>query len=53
VKLKNEINALRVERGSPELINSYKQQIHGLNERIAALEQEKSDLNSQLLNLRN
>lgn len=33
-KLKTEINALRVERGSSELINSYKVQIQGLNDRI-------------------
>lgn len=43
-KLKSEINALRVERGSPELISSYKLQIQALNDRILELEQEKSNL---------
>jgi len=36
-RLKTEINALRVDRGSSELINSYKQQIQMLNERIHEL----------------
>ena len=36
-KLKNEINALRVDRGSSELIASYKQQISVLNDRIMEL----------------
>lgn len=36
-KLKTEINALRVERGSPELISSYKTQIQALNDRILEL----------------
>lgn len=52
-KLKNEINSLRADRGSSELINSYKQQIQALNERILELEQEKSDLSANLLNLEN
>lgn len=52
-KLKNEINALRVDRGSSELIASYKEQVQGLNSRIMELEQEKSNLNAQLLNLKN
>lgn len=38
-RLKTEINALRVDRGSSELIASYKLQIQGLNERIHELEQ--------------
>jgi hypothetical protein len=53
LKLKNEINTLRADRGSAELIISYKQQIQALNERIHELEQEKSDLNARLLNLKN
>lgn len=36
-KLKNEINQLRVDRGSSELITSYKQQIQTLNARINEL----------------
>jgi hypothetical protein len=36
-KLKNEINSLRVERGSADLITSYKQQIQTLNTRIHEL----------------
>lgn len=52
-KLKNEINALKVDRGSSELISSYKEQIQVLNSRITELEQEKSNLNAQLLNLKN
>lgn len=44
---------LRVERGSSELIASYKEQIQVLNSRITELEQEKSNLNAQLLNLKN
>ena len=52
-KLKNEINALRVDRGSSELIASYKEQVQVLNSRIMELEQEKSNLNAQLLNLKN
>lgn len=36
-RLKTEINALRVDRGSSELIASYKQQIQVLNERIHEL----------------
>jgi len=36
-KLKTEINSLRVERGSNELIASYKQQIQALNDRIHEL----------------
>jgi uncharacterized protein (UPF0335 family) len=53
IKLKNEINSLRAERGSTELINSYKQQIQDLNERIHRLEQDKSDLNSSNINIKN
>lgn len=53
IKLKNEINTLRADRGSTELINSYKQQIHDLNERIHKLEQDKSDLNSSNINMKN
>ncbi len=52
-KLKTEINALRVERGSSELMASYKQQIQALNDRIHELEQEKSNLKAELLNLKN
>lgn len=52
-KLKNEINALRVERGSSELISSYKQQVQQLNERILELEQEKSNLSAEVTNLEN
>jgi len=52
-KLKNEINSLKADRGSSELINSYKQQIQALNERIHQLEQEKSDLTANILNLEN
>ena len=52
-KLKNEINSLKADRGSSELINSYKQQIQALNERIHQLEQEKSDLAANVLNLEN
>jgi len=52
-KLKNEINSLKADRGSSELINSYKQQIQALNERIHQLEQEKSDLAANILNLEN
>ena len=52
-KLKTEINSLRVERGSSELITSYKQQIQALNDRIHELEQEKSNLKAELLNLKN
>ena len=44
---------MRVERGSPELIASYKQQILALNDRIHELEQEKSNLKAELVNLRN
>ena len=36
-KLKNEINALKADRGSAELITSYKQQIQVLNRRITEL----------------
>lgn len=36
-KLKNEINAMRADRGSAELISSYKQQIQALNRRITEL----------------
>jgi len=50
-KLKNEISAMRADRGSAELVTSYKQQIQSLNRRISELEQEKSDLSSQVLNL--
>ena len=50
-KLKNEISAMRADRGSAELITSYKQQIQTLNKRITELEQEKSDLAAQVLNL--
>jgi TolA-binding protein len=53
LKLKNENNVLRADRGSTELINSYKQQIQDLNERIHKLEQDKSDLNSSNINLKN
>ena len=52
-KLKSEINSLRVDRGSSELISSYKTQIKDLNIRIHELEQEKSNLNAQVLNLEN
>ena len=52
-KLKNEINALKADRGSAELMGSYKQQIQALNRRITELEQEKSDLAAQVLNLEN
>jgi hypothetical protein len=52
-RLKSEMNALRVDRGSSELIASYKQQIQALNERIHELEQDKSNLNAQLINLKN
>lgn len=52
-KLKTEINALKVDRGSSELITSYKQQIQALNDRILELEQEKSNLKAELLNLKN
>ena len=51
-KLKNEINTLRVDRGSSELIASYKTQVKQLNDRILELEQEKSNLSAELLNLR-
>lgn len=53
LKLKNEINTLRADRGSTELINSYKQQIQDLNERIHNLEQEKSNLHSTNINMKN
>lgn len=53
LKLKNEINGLRADRGSSELVASYKQQIKALNDRILELEQEKSNLSAQLVNLRN
>ena len=52
-KLKNEINSLRVDRGSSELITSYKDQIKTLNLRIHDLEQEKSNLSAQIINLEN
>lgn len=52
-KLKSEINGLRVDRGSSELISSYKKQIQDLNGRIHELEQEKSNLSAQVLNLEN
>jgi hypothetical protein len=52
-KLRTEINGLRVERGSSELIASYKQQIQALNERIHELEQDKSNLKAELVNLKN
>lgn len=52
-KLKNEINAIKADRGSAELISSYKQQIQACNRRITELEQEKSDLTAQVLNLTN
>lgn len=52
-RLKNEINTLRVDRGSSELIASYKEQVQVLNSRIHELEQEKSNLSAQLLNLKN
>ena len=51
-QLKNEINELRVELGSSELVASYKAQVQQLNVRILELEQEKSNLSSELLNLR-
>ena len=52
MKLKNEVNALRVEGGSAELIASYKLDIANLNQRILELEQEKSNLTAELSNLR-
>lgn len=52
LKLKNEINSLRVEGGSAELIASYKLDISNLNHRILELEQEKSNLAAELSNLR-
>ena len=51
LKLKNENISLRSEQGSQELIEEYKIQIHGLNDRILALEQDKSDLTAELSNL--
>jgi chromosome segregation ATPase len=51
-KLKNEISSLRSDRGSADFINSYKQQVQTLNDRIHELEQEKSNLKAELLNLR-
>lgn len=51
-KLKNEINELRVDRGSSELVSSYKAQVQELNNRILELEQEKSNLSAELINLR-
>lgn len=53
LKLRNEISALRSEKGSAELVTSYKNQINDLNGRIHDLEQDKSNLTSELLNLRN
>ena len=52
-KLKNEINSLRADRGSSELVTSYKDQIKVLNARIHELEQEKSNLSAQIINLEN
>ena len=52
-KLRNEINELRVEHGSSELVNSYKVQVKELNSRILELEKDKSNLSAELLNLRN
>lgn len=53
LKLTNEISQLRADKGSIELINSYKDQIKGLNLRIHELEEERSNLSAQLINLRN
>jgi hypothetical protein len=51
MKLKNEINDLRVTKGSEELVRSYQVQIREYEERILELEREKSDLSSRLSNL--
>lgn len=52
MKLKNENTLLRTEKGSTELITDLKIQIKGLNQRILELEQEKSNLTTELSNLR-
>jgi|JI61114C2RNA_FD_contig_71_2147892_length_1795_multi_3_in_0_out_0_2 hypothetical protein len=51
MKLKNEINDLRVTKGSEELVRSYQVQIREYEERILELEREKSDLSARLSNL--
>ncbi len=51
-KLRNEISQLRVEKGSTEMISSYKTQVQQLNDRILELEREKSNLQAELFNLK-
>lgn len=50
--MKNEINQLRTEKGSEELISGYRTQIKEMSDRILSLEQEKSDLSAELSNLK-
>ena len=52
LKLKNENAGLRGQMGSAELISNYKSEIATLNGRILELEQEKSNLTTELSNLK-
>ena len=51
-KLKNELSILRSERGSQEIIASYKEEIDGLRRRNLDLEQRISDLTAELANFK-
>ena len=53
LKLKNENSELRSQRGSEELVAGWKIQIDDMRDKINNLEQEKSDLQCELKNLRN
>ena len=52
-QLKNELSQLRSKAGDPNVYASYQVNIKGLNDKILQLEQEKSDLTTQLRNLKN
>lgn len=51
LKLKNEINDLRISKGSEELVRQYKDQVREYEAKILQLENEKSELNAKLSNL--
>ena len=52
LKLKNELSSLRSERGSAELIESYKLDISNLQQRNLELEQQISNLSTDLINIK-
>ena len=52
-QLKNELSQLRSKAGDANVYASYQTNIKGLNEKILQLEQEKSNLSTELRNLKN